>query len=299
MVTSSTFDAKFGCQAFFKAECFQRTGSFKYRGATNSILQLSPEQKEKGVLTFSSGNHAQALALAGAVHGVKVVVVMPSDAPAIKKAATEGYGAEVILYDRAEAKREELGRMLSEERGLSIIPPYDHAHIICGAGTAAKELLEDHPDLDMLLVCCGGGGLLGGSSLAAKALQPGIWVAGVEPDAGNDGCLSFASGAILTIENPVTIADGARTPYVGQLNFALMKQKVDAMTSVSDRTLLECTLFAWTRMKVMVEPTGALAMAAIWEGKVDAAGKKVGILISGGNCDPAAVVAAADEVLAR
>lgn len=291
VVTSRTFDERFGCQAFFKAECLQKAGSFKIRGATNAILQLTDAQRASGVLTFSSGNHAQALALAGREAGVKVTVVMPHDAPAMKRAATQGYGAEVILYDRDEQSREALGAKLCEEKGLHLIPPYDDPRIIAGAGTAVKELLEDVPDLDVVLVCTGGGGLLSGSALSAAHLRPGLRVIGVEPDAGDDICRSVAAGSIQTVYNPATIADGARTPSTGLLNFPIIQRHVTQMTSVSDRALWETMYFVWTRMKLMIEPTGALAAAALWEGKVDARGLRVGILISGGNVNPEEMVA--------
>jgi threonine dehydratase len=291
VLTSRTFDERFGCRAFFKAECFQRAGSFKIRGATNAVLQLTESQRASGVLTFSSGNHAQALALAGREAGVAVTVVMPHDAPPMKKAATEGYGAELILYNRDEQTREALGARLCVERGLHLIPPYDDPRIIAGAGTAVKELLEDVPDLDLVLVCTGGGGLLAGSALAAAALKPSLRVIGVEPEAGDDICRSVAAGSIQTVHNPVTIADGARTPSTGRLNFPIIQQHVSQMTSVSDRALWETMYFVWTRMKIMIEPTGALAAAALWEGKVDASGLRVGIVISGGNVNPEEMVA--------
>lgn len=289
VMTSSTFDGLFGNRTFFKCENFQRAGAFKFRGAYNSLSLLTPEQRSRGVLTFSSGNHAQALALAGRVLGISVVVVMPDDAPAVKRSATEAYGAEVILYDREEENREELGRKLSSERGLTLIPPYDFANVIAGAGTAVKELIEEVGDLDVVLVPCGGGGLLAGTAIAAKHLCPDCKVIGVEPEAGNDGCQSFKTGVIHKIDNPITIADGARTPYVGALNFEIMREKVDDMVYVNDTVLLQAVEFYWTRMKLMVEPTGALSLAAIWDGAVSTEGKRVGVIISGGNCDPAAV----------
>lgn len=295
ILTSETFNKRFGCQAFFKAECHQKTGSFKFRGATHSLLRLPDELKVKGVLTFSSGNHAQALARAGRELGVPVVVVMPDDAPEVKKSATEGYGAEIILYDRNETSREALGQQIVAERGLTLIPPYDHPHIVAGQGTVGFELAEEVPELDIVLVCCGGGGLLSGTSLGVHGVQPKTEVWGVEPEAGDDGCRSFATGVIQSVHNPKTVADGAMTPSLGRLPFSIIQQEVAGMTSVSDKALLESALFAWTRMKTFVEPTGALAMAAIWEGRVDVKGKRVGVVLSGGNADPWRVIDQARE----
>ena len=295
LLTSSIFNEKFGCEAFFKAECFQKTGSFKFRGATHSLLRLTDEQKAKGVLTFSSGNHAQALARAGREMGIPITVVMPDDAPAVKKAATEGYGAEVILYIRDETSREALGQQIVEERGLTLIPPYDHPNIVAGAGSVGLEIAQEIPDLDLVLVCCGGGGLLSGTAIGVHGIQPNAQVWGVEPDAGDDGCRSFATGTIQKVENPKTVADGAMTPYLGEVNFEIIQREVAGMTSVSDKALMECTLFTWTRMKTFIEPTGALAMAAIWEGKVDVKGKRVAVVFSGGNADPWLVLQQAAE----
>ena len=289
VLTSQTFDNLFGCQAYFKAENFQKAGAFKFRGAFNSLIQLSDEQKKQGVLTYSSGNHAQALALAGSILRIPVTVVMPDDAPAVKRAATEGYGGEVVLYDRDESSREELGARLSAERGLTVIPPYNYAPVIAGQGTAAKELIEDTGELDLLLVCVGGGGLLGGSAVASKAMQPNCRVVGVEPQAGDDACRSFRSGQIESVLNPETIADGARTPSMGELTFRLMQENVDEMRAVSDASLIDGVRFYWERMKIVVEPTGALSVAPIWDGQIDVHGLRVGIIISGGNADIPAV----------
>lgn len=223
------------------------------------------------------------------------MVVMPDDAPEVKKAATEGYGAEIVLYDRNEQSREVLGQKIVAERGLTLIPPYDHPHIVAGQGTVGMELAEQAGDLDLVFVCCGGGGLLSGNSLGVHGVQPKAQVWGVEPEAGDDGCRSFASGTIQSVHNPKTVADGAMTPSLGKLPFSIIQKEVAGMTSVSDRALLESALFAWTRMKVFVEPTGALGMAAIWEGKVDVKGKRVGIVLSGGNADPWRVIDQARE----
>lgn len=285
VLTSRQLNAKFGSEFFIKAESFQRSGSFKFRGAMNAMLQLSEEQRRSGVLTYSSGNHAQALALAGSLLGAPVLVVMPNDAPAVKRAATEGYGGEVILYDRDETTREVLGTKLAEERGLTLVPPYDHPHIIAGAGTAVRELILEAGELDMLLVCLGGGGLLSGSAVSAKAMAPQCQVIGVEPEAGDDIARSFRSGQIETVKDPITIADGARTPSASALTFAHIQAHVDDVVTVTDATLVECTKFYAERMKLLIEPTGCLSLAAAWEGKVDVSGKRVGVVVSGGNVD--------------
>lgn len=285
VLTSRTLDERVGAKVFAKAENMQRGGAFKFRGAYNALAQLTPDQRKHGVLTFSSGNHAAGLALAGKLLGIAITVVMPHDAPPIKRAATEGYGAEVILYDRDEQSREELGAKLSAERGLTVIPPYDHRDIIAGQGTAALELLEEIPDLDLLLVCVGGGGLLAGCAVAAKALRPDITVIGVEPALADDAAQSFKKGEIVSIHNPYTIADGARTPSVGELNFKLIQRHVADIVTVDEAAILEATKFFWERMKTVVEPTGGLTLAALLSGVVDAKGKRVGLIISGGNAD--------------
>lgn len=285
VMTSRTFDERFGCQAFFKCENFQRVGAFKFRGAYNALSQLSDDQKQRGVLTFSSGNHAQAIALAGKLLGIKTVIVMPHDAPVIKRQATEGYGAEVISYHRSEESREKLGQELAEERGLTVVPPFNHPHIVAGQGTAGLELIEEAGPLDVLIAPCGGGGLLSGVAIAAKSLLENCHVVGVEPEAGNDACISFETGVLTSIDVPATIADGARTNSIGDITFALIREHVDQMTTAKDETLVEACRFYWERMKLIVEPTGALSVAAIYEGKVDVKGKRVGIVISGGNAD--------------
>jgi threonine dehydratase len=285
VLTLNPDENPFEAEMFFKAESLQRTGSFKYRGATNAMLQISDEAREKGVLTFSSGNHAQALALAGRVHGVHVTVVMPHDAPEVKRKATEGFGAEVILYDRDETKREKLGAQLANERGLTLIPPYDHPHIVAGQGTAVKELIEDAGELDMILVCAGGGGLLSGSGISGRALSPNAEIIGVEPEAGDDICQSFATGQLVYIENPVTIADGARTPSASPLTFELIQKNVDQMLCVPDSSLIEGMKFYAERLKLVIEPTGCLSLAAILTKQVEVTGKRVGVIISGGNVD--------------
>jgi threonine dehydratase len=291
VATSRTVDARTGAEVFFKCENFQRGGAFKFRGAFNALSRLSPDEQRRGVVTFSSGNHAQAIALAGQVLGIPRVIVMPSDAPAVKRIATESYGGEVVLYDREREDREAIGRRLAEERGLTLIPPYDHPHVIAGQGTAARELIEDAGHLDLLLAPCGGGGLLSGTALSAEALSPGCRVIGVEPAAGDDANRSFRTKELQTVKNPKSVADGALTPSLGTLTFPLVLQHVSDMTTVEDRPLLETMFFLWERMKLVVEPTGALAAAAILTGRIEARGKRVGVILSGGNVDLAQVSA--------
>ena len=277
-------DALTGAKVFFKCENFQRMGAFKFRGAYNALSQLSAEEQRRGVIAYSSGNHAQAVALAGRMLGIAATIVMPADAPKVKLEATRGYGADVVLYGENE-DREKLASRISSERGLSLIPPYDHAHIVAGQGTAAKELIEDAGPLDLLLVPCGGGGLLSGCAVAAKHLNPGCRVIGVEPAAGDDATRSFRTRTLQTVSNPVTIADGARTPSLGKLTFPLVMRYVDDMLTVTDEQLLKAMFFLWERMKLVVEPTGALAACALLEKKLDAKGKRVGVVLSGGNVD--------------
>lgn len=281
--TSRTLDAWTEASLFFKCENFQRAGAFKFRGAYNALSCLDDESKRRGVLTYSSGNHAQALALAGRILGVPTLIVMPRDAPAVKLEATQGYGAEIVLYDRDETSREALGSRLAAERGLTVVPPYDDERIVAGQGTAAKELLEEVGPLDVLVVPCGGGGLLSGTALSAHALAPECRVIGVEPEAGDDGCRSFRSGVLQRIENPVTIADGARTPSLGVLTFSIIREHVFDMVSVPDEALLRAMRLLWERLKLVVEPTGALGLAAILEGRIQVTGARVGIILSGGN----------------
>lgn len=285
VLSSRTVDQRTSAKVLFKCENFQRAGAFKFRGAFNALSQLDEERRRRGVLAYSSGNHAQAIALAGRLLGIGTTIVMPEDAPAVKLAATREYGAEIIAYDRRVVAREELSARLVAERGLTLIPPYDHPEVIAGQGTAAWELFEQHGPLDLLLVCCGGGGLLSGSALAARHLSPGCRVVGVEPKAGDDATRSFRTGKLATVHNPDTIADGARTPSLGTYTFPLVLRHVDAMLTVTDAELLHGMRFLWERMKIVVEPTGALAAAALFSGKLQARGKKVGVLISGGNVD--------------
>jgi threonine dehydratase len=286
VLTSATIDALTGARVHFKCENFQRMGAFKFRGAYNALSQLSAEQKEKGVVAYSSGNHAQAVALSGKLLGIPATIVMPTDAPKVKLEATRGYGAEVVLYDAHNEDRQKIAEQLSAERGMTLIPPFDHLHIAAGQGTAAKELIEDAGALDLLLVPCGGGGLLSGCAVAAKHLSPSCRVIGVEPAAGDDGARSFKAKALQVIKTPDTIADGARTASLGpKVTFPAILQHVDGFLTVTDEELLKAMFFLWERMKIVVEPTGALAACALLEKKLDANGKKVGVVISGGNVD--------------
>jgi len=285
VLTSSTIDALTGAKVHFKCENFQRMGAFKFRGAYNALSQLTPEQKKKGVVAFSSGNHAQAVALSGRMLGVPAIIVMPTDAPPVKLEATRGYGAEVVLYDASNEDRAKIAEKLAAERGLTVIPPFDHPHILAGQGTAAKELFEETGPLDLLLVPCGGGGLLSGCSIAAKQLSPSCKVIGVEPAAGDDGLRAFRAGKLVSVPLPQTIADGARTMCLGKLTFSIIQKNVHDFLTVTDEELLKWMFFLWERMKMVVEPTGALAAAALLQGKIDTQGKKVGVVISGGNVD--------------
>ncbi|HBI69878.1 MAG TPA: threo-3-hydroxy-L-aspartate ammonia-lyase [Massilia sp.] len=285
VLTSTTFDARANATVFFKAENYQRMGAFKFRGAYNAIARFTDAQRAAGVLTFSSGNHAQAIALSARLAGIRATIIMPKDAPALKVQATKEYGGEVIFYDRYTENREEIGRRLAEERGMTLIPPYDHPDVICGQGTAAKELFEEVGPLDVLLVPLGGGGLLAGSALAASGLAPDCKVIGVEPEAGNDGQQSLRKGEIVHIGVPDTIADGAMVTHVGEHNFEVIRRRVDDIVTVSDAQLIETMKFFAERMKMVVESTGCLGAAAALHGAYPAAGKRVGVLISGGNVD--------------
>jgi threonine dehydratase len=289
VLTSRLADARTGARLFFKCENLQRAGAFKFRGAYNAMSRLPAAAARRGVVTFSSGNHAQAIALAGQLLGVPRVIVMPEDAPAVKRRATEEYGAEVIVYDRAREDRETIGRRLAAERGLTLIPPFDHPHVIAGQGTAARELFEDAGPLDMLFVPCGGGGLLSGSALAARALSPGCLVIGVEPAAGDDATRSFRTRTLQTVTNPATVADGARTASLGTLTFPLVLDLVADMMTVDDRALLQAMFYLWERLKVVIEPTGALGAAAAFSDTTRIRGASVGILVSGGNADVAEI----------
>ncbi len=285
VLTSRYVNDLYGAELFFKAEHLQRMGAFKFRGALNALSRFSPEQRQGGVVAFSSGNHAQAIALAAGELGIPAVIVMPKDAPEMKLAATRGYGGEVVLYDRYTEDRLAIGREIAESRGMTLIPPYDHADIIAGQGTAAKELIEEVGQLDALLTPLGGGGLLSGSALAAKALSPGVAVYGVEPAAGDDGQRSFRSGEIVTIETPRTIADGAQTLSLGKLTFGIITRDVTDVLTATDEQLVEAMRLFASRMKQVVEPTGCLGLAGFDAIRERFAGKRVGIILSGGNVD--------------
>lgn len=333
--TSRQVNELCGASVFFKCENFQRVGAFKFRGAYNALAQFTPEQRKRGVLTFSSGNHAQAIALAGKLLEIPRLIVMPDDAPAVKLAATKGYGAEVILYDKRKQTREELAASLAQERGMTVIPPYDHPHIVAGQGTAALELLrglppkgtvpdstgtrkeskednatELHPvfssapgskpanagtvpfgdsPLDIILAPCGGGGLLSGTAIAAKGVSPNIKVIGVEPANADDATRSFKTGKLCTVHNPDTIADGARTPGLGKLTFELVRMHVDDMVTVNEEQIIAAMFFLWERLKLVIEPTGAVAFAALHSGRLNFPGLRVGVILSGGNVDFAAI----------
>jgi len=288
VLTSRTADELAAARLFFKCENLQRMGAFKFRGAYNALAQFTPEQRRGGVIAFSSGNHAQAIALSARLIGTPAVIVMPRDAPPIKIAATRGYGAEVVLYDRYSEDREALAQRLAAERGMTLIPPYDHPHVMAGQGTAALELIEQTRSggpLDALLVCAGGGGLLSGCATAARHLAPGCRVIGVEPAAGNDIQLSFAQRKIVRIDVPQTIADGAQTQQPGKLTFPVIEALVAEVVTVSDDALVRAVRFFAARMKLVVEPTGALAAAAAFERATELRGGRVGVIVSGGNVD--------------
>ncbi|MGE4801975.1 threo-3-hydroxy-L-aspartate ammonia-lyase [Yersinia hibernica] len=285
VLTSSTANELTGAQLFFKCENFQHMGAFKFRGAYNALVKLSPEQQAKGVIAFSSGNHAQAIALSARKLGIRAIIVMPQDAPAAKIAATRGYGGEVVLYDRYLEDREAISHKLAQDQGLTLIPPYDHPDVMAGQGTAAKELFEEVGALDVLLVPLGGGGLLSGCATAAKALYPNCQVIGGEPAAGNDGQQSFRSGKIVKIATPVTIADGAQTSALGHYTFPVIQERVDNILTATDDQLIAAMQFFTSRMKIVVEPTGCLGAAVAFGDQLDLRGKRVGVIISGGNVD--------------
>jgi len=274
-----------GAEVYFKCENFQRMGAFKFRGAMNALLQFNDQQRKNGVVTFSSGNHAQAIALAAQILGIPATILMPEDSPDAKIAATKGYQGKVIFFDRYKDDRQQLCRDLAEKQGMTVIPPYDHPHIIAGQGTAAKELFEEVGELDAIFASFGGGGLLSGTALAARHLSPDCKIYGVEPEAGNDGQQSFRSGKIVRIDTPKTIADGAQTAYIGELNFALIQRLVDDVLTATDQELVSCMRFFVERMRMVVEPTGCLGFAAARNMQAQLAGKRVGIIISGGNVD--------------
>ena len=289
VMTSRLADEESGANFFFKCENFQRMGAFKFRGAFNALSCLSREAQARGVIAFSSGNHAQAVALAARLLDIEATIVMPLDAPVSKMEATRSYGGHIVTYDRYRENREEIALALARERGATVIPPYDHAAVIAGAGTAAAELIEHAGALDSLFVCLGGGGLLGGSALSARALIPGCKVYGVEPEAGNDGQRSFRQGSIVRIDVPTTIADGAQTQSLGRLTFEIIRRDVTDIFTASDAQLVECMRFFAMRMKILVEPTGCLSFAAARAMGRQLAGQRVGVIVSGGNVDAARV----------
>ncbi|WP_175771694.1 threo-3-hydroxy-L-aspartate ammonia-lyase [Burkholderia ambifaria] len=285
VMTSRTIDEALGAQVFFKCENLQRMGAFKFRGAFNALSRFDATQRRNGVVAFSSGNHAQAIALSARILGIPATIVMPQDAPAAKMAATRGYGGNVVTYDRYTEDREQIGRELADKHGLTLVPPYDHADVIAGQGTAAKELFDEVGPLDAVFTPLGGGGLLSGTALATRALSPHAKLYGVEPEAGNDGQQSFRSGSIVHIDTPRTIADGAQTQHLGNLTFPILRRDVDDILTATDAELVDCMRFFATRMKIVVEPTGCLSFAAARRMKDELKGKRVGIVISGGNVD--------------
>lgn len=285
VMTSRTVNQRVRAEVFFKCENFQRTGTFKLRGAYNAVSQLTPAQKARGVLAYSSGNHAQAVALAGRLLDVPATIIMPENAPAVKREATRGYGAEIILYDPELTTREELAQTVAAERGLPLIPPYDHPHVVAGQGTVADELFAETGALDVLLAPCGGGGLLSGCATAAAHRAPDCAVIGVEPERADDATRSFHTGTLHTVHNPDTIADGARTPSLGAITFPLVRAYVDDMVTISEDAIRTAMRFIWERMKIVVEPTGAVAAAALLDGVVPGDGRRIGVVISGGNVD--------------
>ncbi|MFJ3487611.1 threo-3-hydroxy-L-aspartate ammonia-lyase [Pseudomonas sp. NPDC090202] len=285
VLTSRTVNRELGAEVFFKCENYQRMGAFKFRGAFNALAKFDAGQRQRGVVAFSSGNHAQGIALSAQLLGIPATIVMPHDAPAAKVAATREYGAKVVIYDRYSEDREAIGRQLAEQHGLTLIPPYDHPDILAGQGTAAKELFEEVGALDSLFVCLGGGGLLSGSALSTRALAPNCKLYGVEPEAGNDGQQSFRAGHIIKIDTPKTIADGAQTQYLGQYTFAIIQRNVDDILTATDAQLVDGMRFFAERMKMVVEPTGCLGFAAARERASELKGQRVGVIVSGGNID--------------
>ena len=285
VLRSATLEQRLGAQLFFKCENFQRMGAFKFRGAFHALSRLIPEQRRAGVVAYSSGNHAQAVALSAQILGLSATLIMPHDASPAKLAATRAYGATVVGYDRYNEDAMALARELAAREGRTFIPPFDHADVLCGQGTAALELFEEVGELDVLLVCLGGGGLLSGCALASRALSPRCRIYGVEPEAGNDVQQSFRRGERVRIPTPRTIADGAQTPLVGELTFEIIRRHVDDILTVTDEQLVEAMRFYAERMKMVVEPTGCLTLAAACHAGLDLKGQRVGLVISGGNVD--------------
>lgn len=285
ILTSRLIDRELGARVYFKAENLQRAGAFKFRGACSALTALTPEERRRGVVAYSSGNHAQALALAGSILGVRVVVVMPADAPAVKITATREYGAEVVLYDRLTQSREEVAGALEKDQGLTLVPPFDHPEVIAGQGTAALELFEEVGPLEALFVCVGGGGLISGCGLGARQMAPDCRVIGVEPATGDDAGRSFRSGTLQRNENPATVADGARTTALGKLTFPLVQRVVDEFLAVDDGELCRALFHAMERLKVVLEPTGALGVAGLLQQAGVWRKRRVGVILSGGNLD--------------
>ncbi len=296
VLTSRTVSRSVGAEVFFKCENFQRGGAFKFRGAFNAISQLDDAGRKRGVITFSSGNHGQAVALVCQLLGVRATVVMPAHASPLKRAACQGYGAELVLCDPDNASREEVSRRLREEHGYTLIPPFDHPRVIAGQGTAAVEMIQELKSLDCVLTPCGGGGLLSGTAVAVKNLLPRCRVVGVEPELGDDATRSFHSKTLQTVRNPATIADGTRTASLGQFTFPLVLQHVDDMKTVSEAAIKEAVRTLFFRMKLVVEPSGALGLAALLSGALRPAGR-VGVILSGGNVDAAVMAAILSEAL--
>ncbi|MCU0455283.1 MAG: pyridoxal-phosphate dependent enzyme [Bacteroidales bacterium] len=284
VLTSGQIDRIFGCSLFFKCENFQKVGAFKFRGATNAVLSLSAEEKERGVVTHSSGNHAAALALAASMNGVKARIVMPETAPVVKKNAVAGYGAEITFCKPTLQSREETTHRIIEETGAVLVHPYDNFNVICGQGTAAAELLEEHPDLDIIVAPIGGGGLMSGTSTCVKGLSPETLVIGAEPVNANDAWKSFKTGILTPSVNPLTVADGLLTS-LSELTFAVVKKNVDDIFMVSEDSIIECMLLVWERMKIVIEPSSATVLAAVKENNEFFSGRKTGLIISGGNVD--------------
>ena len=286
IMTSRTLNELVGAQVFLKCENFQRIGAFKFRGAFNAISQLNQSEKDRGVITYSSGNHAQAVALVGRMLGIKTTIVMPSDAPAIKRDATADYGATIVSYDPLHESRESIAKGLEETHGFTMIPPFDHLGVIAGQGTAALELFDELGDLDLLLTPCGGGGLLSGSAIAARGSSANCKVMGIEPELADDATRSFHTRTLQTVKNPATIADGTRTPSLGKITFPLVLEYVDDMRTVTEAAIIEAVKFLFFRMKLVVEPSGALGLAALLSKSVVPQGR-VGVILSGGNIDSA------------
>lgn len=285
VLSSRLLNEHCGNEIYLKCENFQRMGAFKFRGAYNALSNLTSEAKTKGVVTYSSGNHAQAIALAGKLLHIATTVIVPSDAPAVKLKAAQSYGANIVLYDREKVDREEIAKQMIVDHGFTLIPPFDHEDVIAGQGTAAMELIDEVGSLDYLFVQCGGGGLLSGCAAYTKHALPQCQVFGVEPETANDATKSFKTGTLHTVHNPPTVADGLRTPALGRLTFPLIRQYVDAMVTVSDDEILTTMYYLWTRLKIVVEPSGAVSLAPLFHKKLPLQGQKVGVILSGGNVD--------------